>query len=257
MKILEFNANYFLGFNGKLTDYVLKSRRAVRSNREVEFSTIEQFVDLLEEEEPDVVYIAEVDGGSFRTTTQGHMEEIVERCSERGIDYSSRFHSKYGERKKLSQLPVLKHMGNGLLYKDGFESEIHYVTPGVKELVYEVKDAEEDFSFFTVHLPLVRHTRRKQIKKLQQMIEEKVSDGRKALISGDFNNYYGERELRPFTERDDFNVVSPGDTLYNTFLPYREVDLFIHSEEVNVSDCRTVDLKISDHLPTVVEIDFS
>lgn len=247
MKVFSQNVNYFLGFNGKLTDYLSKPNRAILANRRKEEDLIDTFSDSLKQHKPDVVFLAEVDQGSMRTRTGGHVSEILEKFSVDGMNYQADIHNKYGPNRLYSRLPLLKHMSNAVIYREGLEVKIHYIGPASKQLVYEVVD-ENDISYFFVHLSLIRHFRRKQIQNLCGIIEKRE----KAVVAGDFNNYWGMKELQPFKDLN-MEVKSPGESLYNAFLPYRQLDFFIHSPEIDVQRCELLNLEISDHLPVFME----
>lgn len=246
MKILSQNVNYFLGFNGKISNYILNSRRGLVADPETEFSNIHDFADIVVREQPDVVFLAEVDSGSIRTATDSHIDRLNMELEKRGPNYNSDIENKYGEEKIYSELPLIQNMSNAVLYRDDFELNRHYLSPGSKQLVYELRTG--DISIFGVHLPLVKYFRRRQLDNLAELVETRD----KAVVTGDFNNYYGRRELQNFADKAGLEISSPGEALHNSFLPYREIDLFLHSG-VDVEKCTALDLQISDHLPVLLE----
>lgn len=248
MKLLQHNVNYFLGFDGSLRKYVRHCTRGVRADRAAERENMEAFADLVVDERPDVVFLTEVDMGSIRTRTRGQPSMLRSMCSERGLELSSSAANKYAPGSILSRLPVLRHMANGVLYGSSFETQEHYIGPGSKQLVYEAR--KDGLSLFSVHLPLLRRARRKQLENLAELVAQRD----RVIVTGDFNNYHGESELQPLLDAG-LVLESPGPTLRNSMLPYREIDPYLCSPELDVTGCGRFDLPISDHYCTWLEVD--
>lgn len=249
MKLLSFNANYFLGFDGSLRDYIWHAPRGIRADPDAEQAAIDRFVSLVTDENPDVIALLEVDSGSFRTRTSGQPTAITVQCNGNGRDYSICTDNKYGD-SLLARLPILHGMSNSMLWTGDGTVHRHYLSPGTKRLVHELR-RPSGLSVFSVHLPLLRHHRRQHLQALRSIVQ----DREQVVICGDFNNYYGPRELRALTDATGLQIHRPGETLPNAVLPYRAVDLVLASPSITVSQCTAVDTAISDHLPVITEIE--
>jgi len=248
MKLLQHNVNYFLGFDGSLRKYVRHCTRGVRADADAERENMEAFADLVVRERPDMVFLTEVDMGSIRTRTGGHPTTVRSLCAERGLEFGSVAANKYAPGSIVSRLPVLRHMANGVLYGKGVETQEHYIGPGSKQLVYEAR--KEGLSVFSVHLPLLRWARRRQLENLAEVVAERD----RVIVTGDFNNYHGESELRPLLDVG-LELQSPGPALRNSMLPYREIDPYLCSPELDVMGVGRFELPISDHHCTWLEVD--
>jgi endonuclease/exonuclease/phosphatase family metal-dependent hydrolase len=248
MKLVSFNANYFLGFDGSLRDYLRHAPRGVRANRAAEQAAIDRFTALVDTHEPDVIALLEVDSGSWRTRTDGQPRLITDRCNANGHDYTVRTDNKYGD-SLLARLPILHGMSNSVLWTGDGRVTRHRLSPGTKRLVHELQ-LPAGLSIFIVHLPLLRHHRKQHLQRLADL----VRDREQVVICGDFNNYYGVRELRQLMDAAGLELHQPGETLPNAVLPYRSVDLVLASPSVDISGCTTLETDISDHLPVMTTI---
>lgn len=246
MKLLQHNVNYFLGFDGAISTYIRHCTRGVRANAGAERENMEALADLVVEQRPDVVFLTEVDMGSIRTRTRGHPSTVRSLCSERGVEFRASAANKYAPDSFISRLPVMRHMANGVLYGPDFETREHYIGPGSKQLVYEAWN--DEVSLFSVHLPLLKGARRRQLENLAELVAERD----RVIVTGDFNNYRGESELQPLLDAG-LVLQSPGPTLRNSMLPHREIDPYLCSPGIDVTGCGRFDLPISDHYCTWLE----
>jgi endonuclease/exonuclease/phosphatase family metal-dependent hydrolase len=137
-------------------------------------------------------------------------------------------------------------MSNAVFRKKG-ETAKHYIEPGNKQLVHET--TVNDISVFSVHLPTVRHFRRRQLKNLIKL----ASKREKTVICGDFNTYWGTKELKNLLKETDLVLKDPGPT-NPSHRPSRHLDYFLTSEELDVKKCETIESTFSDHRPVTIEV---
>ncbi|OKY78857.1 MAG: 5'-tyrosyl DNA phosphodiesterase, AP phosphodiesterase superfamily [Candidatus Methanohalarchaeum thermophilum] len=251
MKILSWNVGYFLGYNGSTLDYLKKPYRAILGcNQELEHGKIDEALNLIEEEEPDLVAFQEVDEGSIRTRTPGHTKKIRKDFSLR--DYSCKSYNKYGN--KANKIPLLRHLSNSVLFKHNWEVRPHYFSKGLKNLAIEV-NIDESFSVFTVHLPLSSNMRREQLKELFYLTKRL----NKVAIIGDFNLLGGLEEIEDLLTEFNLQARDPKKTIPEANLDryiFNEprYDLLIHSPNLDVSRYEQLPKRVSDHNALITEI---
>lgn len=207
-----------------------------------------RFAELIGEEEPDVACLLEVDQGSMRTETTGQTERLAQILEQNGHRYRARSDPKYGPDKLIGHLPIFRYMANGVLWNGDAAITPHYLPPGTKQLVHRIR--MDDLTIYALHLPMIRHFRRKQLDGLADLIQGEEN----VVVCGDFNTYWGRRELTPFLERTGLEIHTPGKTS-PTARPMLTLDLFLASPSLDVARCDTLDVHVSDHLPAVMEVE--
>ena len=246
MKIISSNADYFLGFDGSFLKYLLYSRRAVRANGNSEIDDMEELKEIVKEEEPDLVTLQEVDQGSIRTNTEGHIDRFAQELERDGIKYQYRVDNKYGPDNLFSKLPIMKHMSNAVLYRSGEVKDL-YFSSGTKQLFHE--SVIDGISVFSVHLPVLKHTRKKQIRELADVASKRD----KVIVCGDFNNYWGIGELEYLQKHAGLEVHDPGPT-NPSHRPSRHLDMFLTSGNLDVNRSKVIESTFSDHRPVMLEV---
>ena len=256
MKILSANAGYLLDYDGSLSGYALRPHRAMVGSRGAEERATERLVDVIADERPDVVMLVEIDQGSMRTATDGQVTRIVDRLAERGLRYDARADGKYGDGNVLANLPVLGHLSNGLLVREGIDAQMtaHYLDTGPKRLVSEARIGT--LSVFGVHLAMSGRGRRRQ---LEEMVDIVASRDR-VVVCGDFNAYDGLAEVEKTLEAAGLVLHNPGETvpprpLDGLVTDTRTLDLFLTTPNITVTRCDVIDVQVSDHRPVVLEFD--
>lgn len=256
VKLLSCNAGYLLDYTGALSEYVLAPHRAVTGSAAAEARSTDRLVGVIADERPDIVCLLEVDQGSVRTADGGQLARIAARLSERGLTYRTRADSKYGESGLLARAPVLRHLSNGFLLRDGIDgrTEAHYLDTGPKRLVSEVRVG--DISVFAVHLAMSGRTRVRQLEELAELTRERE----RAIVCGDFNAYNGLSEFDDFREETGLVLRNPGETVpkrpLDTLLTdTRSLDVFLTPPDLTVTRCEVVDVQVSDHRPIILEFD--
>jgi endonuclease/exonuclease/phosphatase family metal-dependent hydrolase len=255
MKVLSVNAGYLLDYDGSLSGYALRPHRAMVGSESAEERATERLVDVIADEAPDVVCLIEVDQGSLRTVTDGQVAELRDRLADRGLDYHARVDAKYGDQHTLANVPVLEHLSNGVLTREDYPTEAHYLQTGPKRLVTEVRVAD-DLSIFAVHLAMSSRGRKQQLEEIAALVNRRE----RAVVCGDFNAYDGLDELDALTEATDLVVQNPGETVpkrpFDSLVTEtRTLDLFLTSPAIPVTRCEVIDVQISDHRPVVLEFE--
>lgn len=244
MRLLAFNAGYFLQLR-RIRDYVLHPQRPVIGSAAAESAALQQVVDLIQEEEPDVVSLLEVDQGSIRTRTDGQTAYIADALNANGRSYTWQSDLKYDPTTLRARLPIWRHMSNGALAQDTADIHAHYLGNGFKQLVHEIR--YDGISVFAVHMPIVPWSRRRQISALADLVQ----DREQVVVCGDFNCYRGTTEVQPLTDIG-LEPATPGPSYPGT-TPRFPLDFFLHSPDLTVDRCDTVSLTVSDHLPIILE----
>lgn len=255
MKVLSVNAGYLLDYDGSLSGYALRPHRAMVGSEAAERRAIDRLVDVIADERPDLVVLLEVDQGSFRTATDGQVATVANALDERGLAYRARADTKYGDG-LVAGLPVLGHLSNGVLIRDGIAAtiEVHLLDKGPKRLVTEVRVG--DVSVFGVHLAMSSRGRRAQLSELAAIVTERE----RVVVAGDFNAYDGLDEVEDILGGVGLVLHDPGDTvpkrpLDRIVTETRTLDLFLVSPNVTVTRCGVIPVQVSDHRPVVLEFD--
>lgn len=205
---------------------------------------LEKFVEILKSENPDLVLMQEVDGGSVRTRTSGQQHYISEKIPD---EFKIEFHSKY-RGKIFPRLPLLRHMGNSVIYRNG-EVKNHRIGTGRKCLVQEIK--MEELSIFSLHLAtFFSRLRRKQLEEIEQIAEQREN----YILAGDLNFHKSRKEIQDLEEQLGQKVKSPGKT-FPAAEPSQRLDLVTSSEGIQIKDLKELGNKFSDHRPVKFSIE--
>lgn len=248
-KIISWNVGYLLGYDGSFLDYILNSHRALKGGRGEEKRAIDAITGLIEDEDPEVVLLQEIDTGSFRTSTDNQLRQISSRLKEEGKDYGRSSERKYGPESVFSSLPLMKDLGNGVLYRGEKDIKNHHLDSVSKNLVQEA-ELDNKVSLFSVHAPLREPERKRYMDGLSRLIEERE----KAIVCGDFNCSEEMEKVKGLASENDLKIHEPGPT-FPACNPEKNFDLMLSSEGLSVDSCKRVDKEISDHLPIEAEID--
>lgn len=256
MKILSCNLGYLLGYEESIGGYIPNGFGAVLGDEATENRSTHRFIDMIEAEQPDVVPLIEIDRGSLRTITDGQLTHLTSALRARGLAYHGRIYTKYSPESVVAQLPIFRHLGNGVLLKDDLPTTPHYLESGVKRLVIEV-ELTDNITLFIVHLSMTPGTRQDQLTELADLIDSTTNN--RVIIAGDFNLFSGLSELDDLIHRTNLVIHSPGDTvperpIDNYVITNRALDLFLCSPSITVNDSRVIDVQLSDHRPILLDI---
>ncbi|MBC8208170.1 MAG: endonuclease/exonuclease/phosphatase family protein [Desulfobulbaceae bacterium] len=240
MKFLLYNIRYG---TGRGTYYHLPLPYAgffkTTANKMDEISTFIRSVD------PDIVALVEVDSGSYRCGWSCQADRLAQ-----DLGYSHVVESKYRNGSLAQRVPVLNKQSNALLCREAILAHrFHYFDEGVKRLVIEVELA--DALIFIVHLSLKYRHRHQQLEHLHRLLMDRTKP---VIVAGDFNTFGGNRELDLFlaaTGLCDANAEARPS--YPSHAPHRQLDFILHSPELEAVKCQVPDIRLSDHVPMIVE----
>lgn len=208
---------------------------------------LDEIIKFIEEVDPDVMGLVEVDGGSYRSGRISQVEQIS-----RKLGHFHSYCSKYAEDSRWQHIPVFNNQGNAFLAKDTIHGEkYHYFEKGMKKLVLELE--LEQVTFFLVHLALGYKTRQQQLLHLYHMIKE---TNRPYIVAGDFNAFMGEREIQLLLAATGLKNTDPEvSPSYPSWKPRRHLDFILHSPEIKVTGFKIPQVELSDHLPLVLDFE--
>ena len=206
----------------------------------------------IQETNPDVVGLVEVDVGSYRSGRKNQAELLA---GELGHYHSYRM--KYREEGGLGlgrRLPVLNKQANAFLTRDAIQREtFHEFTGGFKRLVIELE--LENVRLFLVHLALGFRVRHGQLAELHELIGH--SD-KPCIVAGDFNSHLGSSELQLFLAATGLVSANASHLpTYPSWQPRRELDFVCHSPQLKLRQCVVPPVTLSDHLPLVCDFELS
>jgi len=237
-----------MGVGKGIKDYVTQNAHIHLRKQALE--NISQFI---KKQSPDIVCLVEVDDGSFRAGKIDQAEFIKET-----LDFKSMAcFCKYGKKSPLSKLPYFHHLCNSVMSKYDFSSiKEHFLKKGNKKLVLEVEiDCGKDkLSLFLVHLALGKRARTKQIKEIAQFVSKNKNP---KIVLGDFNTLKGEQEINLFVEETDLMVAQHKGKTFPSWKPKKSLDYVLFSKEIKIKKTTVPKVKLSDHLPIIVDFDIS
>lgn len=250
-KILLFNTGYCLGLNGSTQDYLKYFYRYLFCPKRIQKKILENIDQLLDEENPDLCLFLELHKESKLFRRFNHLHFLLD-------EKYRHFHmtNKYAQNGFLRRLPVLRRKSNGFLAKRHVPFRTHYFRAGRKKLIYELS-LPEKISLFMTHFSLQRSTREKQFHQLRSII----GDRKRVIVCGDFNIASGYKELQPLLDGSNLQIVTSntqGEKTFPSADPQKAFDLFLCSANLPISSCKVLEhILLSDHLPVMVELDFS
>lgn len=198
---------------------------------------------------PDIVGLAEVDAGSYRSRKQNQAEFIASALS-----HKHTYKCKYREFSLPSLLPVIGKQGNAFLTKDTVvDARFHYFNKGMKRLVIQLE--LKDLTVFLVHLAIKFRIRQAQLTDLYSMVKDTKKPH---IVAGDFNSRWGDNEIKLFLAATGLHNADPiGMASYPSWEPRRHLDFILHSEGIRVRHFDMPRVAFSDHLPLVCDFEIS
>ena len=191
--------------------------------------------------------LVEVDNGSYRSKRVNQAELIAKQ-----LDFKHVYESKYREESLAQRVPVLKEQGNAFLTNQNIEAtDFHYFEHGFKRLVIELEFGE--FVIFLVHLSLKYRHRQYQLEQLHSIFE---SVGKPVIVAGDFNVFWGDRELSLFLAASNLvNANQLGLPTFPSHAPRHQFDFVLHSPSIEITGFHIAPVRFSDHMPLVVDFE--
>lgn len=265
--------------------------------------TFEEVVRIIRIEEPDIIFIQEIDDGAERTYYEDQMTRLAELlpeylCTTSTFSWKSayvphkRIHGSVGSKDAiLSKYQISDSERIALSYaKSDFVSDQFKIKPALLKAILPVSDGSE-FAALTVHLDLYvpgTNTKDIQLQEIDAVLTELSATGIPWLLGGDFNllppdedslsrlhpdhqKYYNtQSEIKYLFDRYQAvpsleDVTGEAFDLWLTRWPNdpailgpdRTLDYFFFPETVTPGRnyVRMEDtMRISDHLPVVIEI---
>ena len=238
MRLLMYNIRYATGHKNRYHLPVPYAGFFKKTN--VNLQSIINFIGSIN---PDIVALVEVDSGSYRSNKSCQAQIIAD-----SLGYNYVVESKYGSHSLAQKVPVLKQQANALLARPGIENyQCHYFEQGVKRLV--IQTDIRAVAIFIVHLSIKYRHRQNQLEHLYSLIQE---TDKEVIIAGDFNTFWGSRELNLFLAATDLkNANITNIPSHPSHAPHRQIDFILHSPGIRIDNFYIPDVRLSDHSPLV------
>ena len=173
MRFLLYNIRYATGH---------KARNFARPS----LKNLKRIAAFLEEQEPDLVGLIEVDLGSYRTRWKNQASLLAQSLGH--------FHShavKYDRNSLWSSLPVVGKQGNAFLARNRIRNQtFHFFDRGMKRLVIELE--LDHVVVYLVHLALGSRARHQQLGALYNLVKR---TRKPYVVAGDVNALWGGRGI--------------------------------------------------------------
>jgi endonuclease/exonuclease/phosphatase family metal-dependent hydrolase len=207
---------------------------------------LDQIIAFIRSVNPDVIGLVEVDSGSYRSDKHCQAEMIADQ-----LGYTPIVETKYANNSIACRVPVLKLQSNALLTKEKvIHHSFHYFEEGIKRLVIQVE--LEKVVIFIVHLSLKYRHRQNQLEYLHQLVKDITKP---FIISGDFNTFWGSRELELFLAATGLkNANTSNIPSHPSHSPHRQIDFILYSRELQVNNFQIPDVRLSDHAPLICDL---
>ena len=198
-------------------------------------------------QQPDIVGLVEVDGGSFRSSRQNQAEYIAS-----ALGHYHTYKSKYGDRSWVRFLPIANRQMNAFLTRDAIkEQRFLYFDHGVKRLVIQLE--LEEVTLFLVHLSIKFRHRQHQLCELYSLVKDMKKP---YLIAGDFNVFWGDPEIELFLAATGLKSANANKSAtYPSWSPKMELDFILHSPGIVIRDFQMPAVTFSDHLPLICDFE--
>lgn len=242
MKFLLYNVRYGAGVGRRFHFPFPGSGYLKRTG-----SVLDQITSFIHAQQPDIVGLVEVDGGSFRSRRQNQAEYIAS-----ALGHYHTYNSKYGDGSWVRFLPVANRQMNAFLTRDAIkEQRFLYFDHGIKRLVIQLE--LEDVTLFLVHLSIKFRHRQHQLCELYSLVRDMKKP---YLIAGDFNVFWGDPEIELFLAATGLKSANSGKSAsYPSWKPIMELDFILHSPGIAIRDFQMPSVTFSDHLPLVCDFD--
>lgn len=206
---------------------------------------LQRIINFINSVNPDIVALIEVDSGSYRSGKFCQAQTIANQ-----LGYNCVVESKYSNDSLALVVPVLKQQSNALLTRQGIENfQFHYFAQGVKRLV--IQTDLRTIAIFIVHLSLKYRHRQNQLEQLHDLIQE---TDKEVIIAGDFNTFWGNRELNLFLSASGLQNANCGNTAsHPSHAPLRQIDFILHSSGIRIDNFYIPDVRLSDHSPLICD----
>ncbi len=201
----------------------------------------------IEDLDPDVIGLIEVDAGSYRAGGKNQAAQISH-----ALGHHHAYESKYHSDSFTRWVPVLRRQGNAFIARDTItNAKTHYFRKGMKRLVLELE--LDPVCFFLVHLALGARTRHHQLGDLYDLVK---NTPKPCIVAGDFNTMWGEQEIRLFKAATGLrNADTENRPTWPSWDPSRHLDFILCSPDIRVHRLQIPRIMLSDHLPLICDFD--
>jgi len=244
MRLLLYNIRYATGIGRRFHLPVPYSGFFKSTN-----GNLTEIVDFIKLIRPDIIGLLEIDCGSYRSGKINQAEAIAGE-----IEHYAIYQTKYCTESLAQKVPMVNKQGNAFLTNQVIETyRFHYFREGIKRLVIELE--LESYSLFLVHLSLKFRHRQYQLQDLHSIVMEARKP---AIVAGDFNVFWGDRELELFLAATGLKSANgDGQPSHPSRAPRRELDFIFHSPEIRTTRFHIPQVKLSDHAPLVCDFDLN
>jgi len=206
---------------------------------------LERIIGFIGAVNPDIVALVEVDSGSYRSGYFCQAQVIADK-----LGYNYVVENKYNNNSLANKVPVLKQQCNALLTKQNIENyRFHYFEQGVKRLVLQTD--LRAVAIFIVHLSLKYRHRQNQLEQLHALTRD---TDKEIIIAGDFNTFWGSRELNLFLAATGLkNANMTNVPSHPSHAPMRQIDFILHSSGIQIDNFYIPDVRLSDHSPLICD----
>ena len=208
-------------------------------------ANLQRIIDFIRNVDPDIIGLVEVDSGSYRASNACQAEQIA-----RELAYHYVVETKYSDSSLVHRMPIIRQQSNALLSRDEIvHCSFHYFSQGVKRLI--IKAELEQVAIFVVHLSLKFRHRQNQLSQLYSLIQ---ATEKEIIVAGDFNTFWGDRELKLFLAATGLENANVGNApSHPSHAPHREIDYILHSPGIRIDNFFIPDIKLSDHAPLICD----
>jgi endonuclease/exonuclease/phosphatase family metal-dependent hydrolase len=247
MKILFSNLGYATGINGSLRHHARKAFRHVFQTQKMQSQVLIQFRKIMEDTEPDLCCLVELDRGSLHS---GYFNQIEALVSPSYPNYD--ITNKYGPNSRFANLLFHKGKSNGFLSKVSHPFSCLYFQNGTKRLVYRLQ-LTPILALFFAHFSLNRRTRAKQLLEVCEFVRHEIGD---VIIFGDFNIFTGFQELGPLLADANLELINvPGEPTFRFHRWRHTLDLCLATPSLaRRLRLSVIDQTFSDHDALLLEI---
>jgi endonuclease/exonuclease/phosphatase family metal-dependent hydrolase len=206
---------------------------------------LQRIIAFIAAQNPDIVALVEVDTGSYRCGYCCQAETIAS-----ALGYTCIAETKYADNSLALVVPVLNKQANALLIKRGIVDHcFHYFEEGMKRLV--IQTDLRAVAIFIVHLSLKYRHRQNQLGQLHSLIE---NIDKEVIIAGDFNTFWGSKELNLFLAATGLHNANPSNApSHPSHAPRRQIDFILHSSGIHIDNFYIPDVRLSDHAPLICD----
>ncbi len=210
---------------------------------------LNHIIEFLRSTNSDIIGLVEVDSGSYRSGKCCQAEVIAKE-----LHYSHLVETKYANNSLAQKVPLLKQQSNALLARGKvLDHHFHYFEEGVKRLVIQAE--LEEVVVFVVHLSIKYRHRQNQLERLHYLVKQ---TDKPVIVAGDFNTFWGSRELKLFLAASNLHNANPDDSpSHPSHSPHRQIDFILHSDELKVVHFTIPDIQLSDHTPLICDFTFT